>query len=154
MNTSHMQCLHGQAWRSIRVRRGVVVPDFSPGRHRPKWTLNRARSGDSGGDQMRPGTFAKWEVQCVCCERVPRLLPFVFVGVGPYVIWETTESADEEFDLKLPNSSCLIPSVHNAGLWNTWLKCSTQKKSAQLTGICNNLFFLKKTWHGRGSPMQ
>ena len=41
-------------------------------------------------------------------ERVPHLLPFLSVGVGPYVIWETTESTDEEFDLKLHNRSCLI----------------------------------------------
>ena len=38
----------------------------------------------------------------------PDLLPFLSVGVGPYVIWETTESTDEEFDLKLHNRSCLI----------------------------------------------
>ena len=49
-------------------------------------------------------------------ERVPHLLPFLSVGVGPYVIWETTESTDEEFDLKLHNRSCLILSVQNSDL--------------------------------------
>ena len=60
-----------------------------------------------GSDEARHFCKVRDSV-CVCCERVPHLLPFLFVGVGPYVIWETTESTDEEFDLKLHNRSCLI----------------------------------------------
>ena len=77
-------------------------------------------------------------------ERVPHLLPFLFVGVGPYVIWETAESTGEEFDLKLHNRSRFILSVQNADLFMKYMVIS--KPSTQ--SCIYIISFLKKQWHG------
>ena len=96
-----------------------------------------------GSDEARHFCKVRDSV-CVCSERVPHLLPFLFVGVGPYVIWETAESTGEEFDLKLHNRSRFILSVQNADLFMKYMVIS--KPSTQ--SCIYIISFLKKQWHG------